>query len=695
MKRYTILAFLLSCLSPLFAQEWERQHPFEDLRDALDVGMAPNGFGVLVGREGLLMQTEDFGQNWTYAEGNFSGSLREAACTPNGDGTYTTWVAGVTLWRSPDEGQSWEEVDYPQGFGNASYLNVLQPDELFVGNAVSLFKTEDGGSSWAAVKPDSLDFITNFFFLNSEHGWVGDRDGHVFITQDGGESWDKATIAEGLEEFVGVLFRDELNGYASLREDFYQTADGGYTWEKIADNAFGNRTDALVFSSADQQSIAATSFDRRVYQSQDGGLTWSRLTAGDGFVYGLDALPDGQVWVASEFRSVYYTEPGQFFQNQIPGIRDDLQEIAFLNLDYGWAVGQDAALKTTDGGENWAASNFSDFTGENSLKQVLVLSEQEVWLLGNRAIYRTLDGGISWETRYEIPDNRFNFGLEKAGNSIMAVSSDGAVHRTEDEGATWESIAIEGVERLRDLTFASDEVGYAIGYQSNLAKTTDGGNTWLELSSDLPENLNLVQVSFVNPDTGWIVNRGLADHIWKTEDGGMSWTPSTVAANSYWQSINFVNDTLGFVCGGSSIVGKVYQTTDAGQSWSEVHSIDTRINNLSFASDETTRRIWIAGLGGNIERQENDITVNSTHQASVKPLVFAPNPASDLLQLQLPTGLSPNAQLEIYNNTGQLIWRKPATPLLQLGDWPAGLYIVRLTDGQNLYQAKVIKTGNP
>lgn len=694
MRYLSTLAFIAFSLACSLAQDWERQHPFEDMRDALDVGMAPNGFGVLAGQDGLLMQTEDFGQNWTYAAGNFSGNLREAACVPNGDGTYTAWVAGVTLWRSPDEGQSWEEVDYPTGFGNAVYLNVLQPDELIVGHSSAVFKSTDGGASWANIKPDEQEFITNFFFLDSDHGWIGDRDGHVFITQDGGTSWDKATIAEGLEENVEPLFRDELNGYASLREDFYQTSDGGYTWEKIANNAFGNYTDDMAFSSADQQSITATSFDRRVYQSLDGGQTWSRLTPGSGFVYGLDALPDGQVWVASEFRSVYYTAPGQFFQNQIPGIRDDLQEIEFLNLDYGWTVGQSNAIKTTDGGDNWVAANLSDFTSENELKQVLVLSEQEVWLLGNRAIYRTLDGGTSWETRYEIPDNRFNFGLEKVGNSIMAVSSDGVVHRTDDEGATWQSIPIEGIERLRDLTFASDEVGYAVGYQSNLAKTTDGGNTWFELSSDLPEDLNIVQVSFVNPDTGWIVNRDLADHIWKTEDGGLSWTPSTVAANSYWQGITFVNDTLGFVYGGSSVAGKVYQTTDAGESWTELHAIGARINSLGFASNETTRSIWITGVGGNIERLEQPILTALQPVHRHHPLQVAPNPTNGLLQLQLPMGMRPQAQLSVYNAAGQLLLRQPASPQLRTEEWAPGLYLLQLTDGQRTYQARVIKAAN-
>ncbi len=693
MRHATLLTFVLFFTALLPAQEWERQHPFDDMRDVLDIGMCPNGFGVMVGEDGLVMQTQDFGQSWAYTAENFVGTHREAACAPNGDGTYTTWIAGNDLWRSTDDGQSWEKLPDPEGVGSTFFMNVLQPDELFIANYVTLLKTADGGSSWEEITPDSLGFISNFFFLDSDHGWVGNRDGQLFITQDGGQNWDKVTIAEGLEEYVEPLFIDELNGYASLREDFYQTTDGGYTWEKIADNAFGNYTDDMMFMDEAGQAIVATSFDKRIYQSVDGGLNWTRITPPDGgFVYGLEALPDGQVWVGGEFRSVFYSSgAGTQYVNQIPGIRESLQEIAFLDLNLGWAVGGSAVLKTTDGGGNWEAFNLFDFTTENSFKQVLILSEQEVWISGNRKVLRTTTGGTVWEEVLEVSDDILQFALEKVGNSIMLVSRDGLVYRTEDDGVSWESTSVAGIDRLRTLAFANDDVGYAVGSQSSLIKTTDGGASWSQLSADLPEGLNILDVHFMSPDTGWIVNRDLSDHIWKTVDGGLSWTPATVSANTYWQGVTFANDTLGYLFGGSSIVGKVYQTTDGGDSWSAAHSINLQINDVYVAANESTRSVWTAGLGGNIERQETDLVVSGTRSTVPQALQLAPNPASGTLYLQLPDQLSPNARIEVYSTAGQLISQQVAAPYLSTTHWPPGLYLVRLTDGRSVYQAKVIK----
>jgi photosystem II stability/assembly factor-like uncharacterized protein len=691
MKRYTILAYLLLLLSPLSAQEWERQHPFDDLRDVLDVSMCPNGFGVMVGEEGLVMQTQDFGQTWAYTDENFIGSQREATCVHNGDGTYTTWVAGNDLWRSTDEGQSWEEIQYPDGFGNTSYLNAIQAEEIVVANAVSIFKTQDAGSSWTDIKPDSLDFITNIFFLDSDHGWIGDREGQVFITQNGGLNWDEAVIAEGLEEFVEPLFKDELNGYASLREDFYGTSDGGYTWEKIADNAFGNYTDDMMFMDEVGQSIVATSFDFGIYQSTDGGQTWSRTNT-EGINNGLYALPDGQAWIGSNYRSVYYAQgPGTAYQNLIPGLRENLQEIAFLDLDHGWAVGGSSVLKTTDGGENWEVSSLQGFTTENSLRQILVISEQEVWLSGGKHVLRTTDGGASWEERFEVPEGTLQYGLEKVGNSIMVVAREGIIYRTEDNGASWEGLSVSGVDRLRSFDFPNEETGYAVGSQSNLIKTTDGGASWFEVSTDLPDNLNILEASFITPDTGWIVNRDLSDHLWKTVDGGLTWTSSTISQNIRWGGVDFVNDTLGYLYGGTSIVGKVYQTEDAGASWSSLHNISIQINDLDFATNGSVSRIWTAGVAGNIERLERDVVINSTRQVTVKPLRVAPNPTTNILFLQLPDQLSPNAQVEVYSATGQLVSQQIATPQVSTADWAPGLYLLRLTDGQQHYQAKVIK----
>jgi photosystem II stability/assembly factor-like uncharacterized protein len=691
MKSYTTLASLLLSLSLLSAQDWERQHPFEDLRDVLDVCMCPNGFGLMVGEDGLMMQSQDFGQSWDYTEENFVGSQREVACISNGDGNYTTWIAGNDLWRSSDEGQNWEKLPEPDGLGSVFFMNVLQPEELFLANYVKLVKTVSGGNQWEDITPDSVGFISNFFFLDTNHGWVGNRDGQLFITQDGGQNWDQVMIAEGLEENVAPLFMDELNGYASLREDFYQTSDGGYTWEKISDNAFGNYTDDLMFTDEAGQSIVATSFDFGIYQSTDGGQTWVRTTT-EGINNGLFALPDGRVWVSSDYRSVYYSPaPGNAYQNLIPGLRVDLQEIVFWDTERGWAVGGSAVLTTTNGGETWEASSLQGFTTENNLRQILLISEQEIWLSGSRHVLRTTDGGETWEELFEVPESTLEYGLEKVGNSIMAVARDGVIYRTEDDGANWGAISVEGIERLRSFHFPNQETGYAVGGQSNLIKTTDGGASWEEVSADLPDGLNILEVSFTSSDTGWIVNRDLSDHLWKTADGGLTWSSSTVSQNVRWSGVDFVNDTLGYLYGGSSIVGKVYQTTDAGASWTSLHNINLAINDVHFATDGAVNRTWIAGIAGNIERQESNTAVNAAYPVALEPLLAHPNPVREVLQIQLPTGLSADAQLAVYHYNGQLVLRKPASSLLPTADWTAGLYSVQLIDGRKVYHARVVK----
>jgi photosystem II stability/assembly factor-like uncharacterized protein len=65
----------------------------------------------------------------------------------------------------------------------------------------------------------------------------------------------------------------------------------------------------------------------------------------------------------------------------------------------------------------------------------------------------------------------------------------------------------------------------------NLCATHDGAQTWVTL----PDNLNfdstvggpdyVSQFQFINPTNGWaVVGEGAAAALWKTVDGGATWT---------------------------------------------------------------------------------------------------------------------------------------------------------------------------
>jgi photosystem II stability/assembly factor-like uncharacterized protein len=55
--------------------------------------------------------------------------------------------------------------------------------------------------------------------------------------------------------------------------------------------------------------------------------------------------------------------------------------------------------------------------------------------------------------------------------------------------------------------------------------------------------------------------------IWRTTNGGTSWTPVSAANTDTLRSVWFVDDTTGFACGAK---GRIIRTFDAGLTWDTV-----------------------------------------------------------------------------------------------------------------------------
>ncbi|MCZ7616057.1 MAG: hypothetical protein M5T52_21520 [Ignavibacteriaceae bacterium] len=77
-----------------------------------------------------------------------------------------------------------------------------------------------------------------------------------------------------------------------------------------------------------------------------------------------------------------------------------------------------------------------------------------------------------------------------------------------------------------------------------MKKSTDGGNSWYDVSSGV--YIRIQEGFFVNTNVGWLVgNFGL---VLKTTDGGSSWQSSfTGPFNNYW--VYFLDVNIGWVCG--------------------------------------------------------------------------------------------------------------------------------------------------
>ncbi|MCH7534904.1 MAG: T9SS type A sorting domain-containing protein [Bacteroidetes bacterium] len=135
-------------------------------------------------------------------------------------------------------------------------------------------------------------------------------------------------------------------------------------------------------------------------------------------------------------------------------------------------------------------------------------------------------------------------------------------------------------EGLNEVKFLSSSVGYAVGNNGTMVKTTDGGLNWNNVVTGTSEDL--ISLFFVNDNKGFI--GGKYGVFLKTENGGQTWQNGNISAITI-EDIYFIDDSIGFV----SIWSTILRTSDGGDSWDTVNIVggtNHKIREIHFPSDQ-------------------------------------------------------------------------------------------------------------
>lgn len=144
------------------------------------------------------------------------------------------------------------------------------------------------------------------------------------------------------------------------------------------------------------------------------------------------------------------------------------------------------------------------------------------------------------------------------------------IYATRDGGATWlQQFAIP--QYLRSIEFVTEKIGYCGSLDSTLFKTTDGGQTWIDITASIPKRpKGICGLSIPDVSTVYGVGKysGPAFLI-KSSDGGVTWSYIDMSAYaSGLVDVYFLNKNEGFVAGISNTEGGViWHTTDGGLTW--------------------------------------------------------------------------------------------------------------------------------
>ncbi len=244
--------------------------------------------------------------------------------------------------------------------------------------------------------------------------------------------------------------------------------------------------------------------------------------------------------------------------------RDDVNlfEVWMLSSQHAVAVGDYGTIyTTTNGGTNWEMQS----SGTQELLTTVKFLDAGFGLAAGQkgTLLKSTNGGASWST---IPTGATESILDvhiASRNTWILTCSGGVIRMTTNAGASWANRANGFLSNnVCSICFVDDSTGWVVGFQGKIAKTTNGGLTWREQSSEVNELLYAVAAA--SPTT--VVAVGRSGIILRTTDGGRTWGMVTtgIAMNNSIKDLQFVDSLRGYLVAWNGII---LRTDDAGETW--------------------------------------------------------------------------------------------------------------------------------
>ena len=378
-------------------------------------------------------------------------------------------------------------------------------------------------------------------------------------------------------------------------------------WERLSGIRSGEFT-RIRIAPSDPNVIYAVidANDMEVWKSSDAGDSWSRVAAGDHATDVLVHPTDSNIALfGNQWPELQRTDDGgQSWQMVLrvegPGPPGNTMAYAVSQPEILYAAfgyerqgpeGTTGVYRSLDFGATW--STVWDGTELGAAYSIAVSPDDpNVLLVGtNTGIFRSTDGGHSW-TKVWAPDTPGHGKVYSLANTatdpdlVFAGHTEEGVLRSVDGGSTWGQ-SMQGMteKKVHEIRIApSDPMIVYAATHAGVFRSDDGGDTWEERNQGMGfTHVATLDVHPTNPDlvfagTGaqntsnhgehFVPGIQSGDGLYKTTDGGESWTRSDEGLEEYGivEIMGDPNLPFRFWLGGKAARG-AFLTPDGGDTF--------------------------------------------------------------------------------------------------------------------------------
>jgi len=512
----------------------------------------------------------------------------------------------IGVLKSTDGGVTWSAIGLTFNVSDGEKIGrlLIHPTNnniLFVGTTKGIYKTTDGGANWTHVysgnyvidmefKPGSPDVIYASQRYYSPKILKSTNTGDSWLTIKTFSSSDKRielAVTPDAPDYIYAIVAKSNSGLRGI----FKSIDGGANFTQLVNGNDDNKAYLYYFSDGSGENKGQGNYDLCIAASPKnkdivliGGVnTWITKDGGN-------AWENCNMWTSHN----YYNKDNS------PVAHADKHCLKFSSSGSVFETNDGGAYKSIDNGDSW---NF--ISSGMAISQIYRLGVSQtapgMYITGlqdngskardnNDGVWYDVTGGDGMECIIDFTDE----------NTQYSTYARGRIYRTTNMWEDYTTISnnINGGSEVGAwvtpyiLDHNNHKTIY-VGY-SDVWKSTTRGNYFTKISTmNTSSKIRSMAVSKSNSDYLYVAD---FDNIWKTTNGGTSWTDITGTLPVFDNNITYIavksNDpnTVWVTMGGYDNKN-VYQTVDGGATWIDISAglpelpVMTIVQNIQITSD--------------------------------------------------------------------------------------------------------------